>query len=580
MKEKYKFLENSKRGGDGDLISRPWLELYPDEIPWNLNYTQEPLQQFLIKTAQTFPDKKAIHFLGSEMTYSQLYDESVRLASFLQGIGIVKGDRVAIMLPNTPQSVISYYAILMAGGVVVQTNPLYMERELEYQMRDSGAKAIITLDILYPRVVKIMSKTDLKDIIVTAIKDYLPFPKNLIYPFIQKKQTGMVVHLKHEGNTHLFTTILKQESRNLIQYEFDFKEDIALLQYTGGTTGFPKGVMLTHKNLVSNATMCQAWLYKCKPGEEKILGLLPFFHVYGMTAVVILAVMQGHEIIILPKFDVKITLKTIQKQRPTLFPGAPTIYIGLLNHPDLLRYDLSSIHSCLSGSAPLPIEVQQRFEDVTGGKLVEGYGLSESSPVTHSNFLWDLPRYKGSIGVPWPDTDAVILSLETGEPLPSGEVGEIAVKGPQVMKGYWNRPEETAQVLKDGWLLTGDLGYMDKQGNFYVVDRKKDMIIAGGFNIYPREIEEVFYEHPAIQEIVAVGIPDPYRGETVKVYIVLKEDFSVTEEELNEFARKNLAAFKVPRVYEFRKELPKTAVGKILRRALVEEEKRKSKDDL
>jgi len=330
--------------------------------------------------------------------------------------------------------------------------------------------------------------------------------------------------------------------------------------------------------LIANASMCQAWMYKCKRGEETVLGLLPFFHVYGMTTVMILSVMQAYKMVLLPKFDAAATLKTIQKQKPTLFPGAPTIYIGLLNHPDIKKYDLSSIDSCISGSAPLPVEVQQKFEEVTGGKLVEGYGLTESSPVTHSNFLWDRPRIKGSIGVPWPDTDAAIFSMETGERLSAGEIGEIVIKGPQVMKGYWNRPEDTAQTLRDGWLLTGDLGYMDEDGYFYVVDRKKDMIIAGGYNIYPREIEEVLYEHPDVQEVVAAGIPDPYRGETVKAYVVLKEGTKITEEELNKFVRQHLAAYKVPRIYEFRQELPKTAVGKILRRALVEEEKKKIED--
>jgi long-chain acyl-CoA synthetase len=558
---------------------KPWLELYPKEIPSNLEYTQEPIQQCLYQTAKKYPQKIAIHFMGKEMTYKEVYESAYNMASYLQELGIIKGDRVAIMLPNTPQAVISYYAILMAGGIVVQTNPMYMERELEYQMKDSGAKAIITLDILYPRVCKIMKQTVLNQIIVTAIKDYLPFPKNLLYPFIQKKQTGLEVDVKHEGNIHLFTEILKQNSRNLIAQEFDFEEDVALLQYTGGTTGFPKGVMLTHKNLVSNTTMCKAWLYKCRHGQETILGILPFFHVYGMTTVMLLAVMQAYKMILLPKFNIESTLKTIQKLHPTIFPGAPTLYIGLLNHPDLKKYNLSSIDSCISGSAPLPIEVQQKFEEVTGGKLVEGYGLTESSPVTHSNFLWDIPRMKGSIGVPWPDTDAAVFSLETGERLPFGEIGEIAVNGPQVMKGYWNRPEETEQSLRNGWLLTGDLGYMDQQGYFYVVDRKKDMIIAGGFNIYPREIEEVLYEHPEIQEAVAVGIPDPYRGETVKVFIVVKEGSTITQEELDQFMRKHLAAYKVPRIYEFRSELPKTAVGKILRRALIDEEKKKSGEE-
>ncbi|MEH7116580.1 AMP-binding protein [Neobacillus vireti] len=560
--------------------SKPWLGLYPKEIPATLEYSREPVQEYLVNAANEFPEKTAIHFMGKEMTFKQLFNEAESLASYLQhSIGIHKDDRIAIMLPNCPQAVISYFAVLMAGGIVVQTNPLYTERELEYQMKDSGSKAIITLDILYPRVTKIMPQTNLQHTIVTAIKDYLPFPKNLVYPFIQKKQYGIVVKVKHEGNSHLLTEIVQTNSKKLTQHQFDPEEDIALLQYTGGTTGYPKGVMLTHKNLSANTSMSVAWLYKCKPGQESVLGILPFFHVYGMTTVMILSIKMGYKMILLPKFDVTTTLKTIHKQRPTLFPGAPTIYIGLLNHPDLKKYDLSSIDSCISGSAPLPIEIQQKFEEITGGKLVEGYGLSEASPVTHSNFLWDVPRVKGSIGVPYPDTNAAILSFETGEPVPAGEIGEIVVKGPQVMKGYWNRPKETEEVLKDGWLYTGDLGYMDDQGYFYVVDRKKDMIIAGGFNIYPREIEEVLYEHPDVIEAVAVGVPDSYRGETVKAYIVLKEGSTVTAEEMNQFARKYLASYKAPRVYEFRKELPKTAIGKILRRTLVEEERQKLEEE-
>ncbi|MFB6467923.1 long-chain-fatty-acid--CoA ligase [Cytobacillus sp. Hz8] len=557
---------------------KPWLKNYPKEIPPTLFYSEIPVQQYLENAAEDSPNKVAIHFMGRELTYQEVFDYSYKFAGYLQDLGLEKGDRVAIMLPNTPQSVICYFGALMAGAVVVQTNPLYMEREIEYQMKDSGARVIVTLEILYPRVMKIKSQTDLQHVIVTAIKDFLPFPKNIVYPFIQKKQYGFAVQVEHKGENHLLKEIMKQEQRPVKEYDYNFDEDLALLQYTGGTTGFPKGVMLTHKNLVSNASMCEAWLYKCKRGEEVVLGLLPFFHVYGMTTVMILTVLQQNKMVLIPKFDMETVLKTIQKQRPTMFPGAPTMYIGLLNHPDLKKYDLSSIDSCISGSAPLPVEVQQKFEEVTGGKLVEGYGLTESSPVTHANFLWDRPRVKGSIGVPWPDTDAAILSSE-GEILPQGEIGEIAVKGPQVMKGYWNRPEETDETLKAGWLLTGDIGYMDENGYFYVVDRKKDMIIAGGYNIYPREIEEVLYEHPAIQEVVAAGIPDPYRGETVKAYVVLKEGANVTEKELNEFARKHLAAYKVPRIYEFRVELPKTAVGKILRRALVDEEKQKQDTD-
>ncbi|MGJ7920484.1 long-chain-fatty-acid--CoA ligase [Neobacillus sp. LXY-4] len=558
---------------------RPWLKSYPKEISANLHYEGFPIQEYLKQAAAEFPEKIAIHFMGKELTYKKIHQEALKFANYLQHLGLEKGDRVAIMLPNTPQSVISYFGTLMAGGVVVQTNPLYTERELAYQMNDSGSKILICLDILFPRVVKVMNKTNLQHVVVTSIKDYLPFPKNLIYPFIQKKQYGLVVNVKHKGNYHLFTEIMKTKLGKRIIPEINVAEDIAVLQYTGGTTGSPKGVMLTHKNLAANTTMCKAWLYKCKSGNETILGVVPFFHVYGMTTVMLLSIMGAHKMVLLPKFDPEAVLKTIDKQRPTLFPGAPTIYIGLLNHPDIKKYDLSSIDSCISGSAPLPIEIQQKFEEVTGGKLVEGYGLTETSPVTHSNFLWDRPRVKGSIGVPWPDTDAAILSLKTGEPVPVGEIGEIAVKGPQVMKGYWNRPEETEQTIKNGWLLTGDLGYMDEDGYFYVVDRKKDMIIAGGFNIYPREIEEVLYEHNDVVEAVAAGVPDPYRGETVKAYVVVKEGANLSAEELDKFARKHLAAYKVPRIYEFRKELPKTAVGKILRRSLIEEERQRLEED-
>ncbi|USK63633.1 long-chain-fatty-acid--CoA ligase [Peribacillus frigoritolerans] len=562
------------------MSNKPWQAIYPEQIPAVLSYEDKPLYSFLKESAEEFPDKVSIHFQGKELTFREVHESALKFAAYLKSIGLQKGERVAVMLPNCPQGVISFFGILMAGGVVVQTNPTYTERELEYQMKDSGAKMILAMDILFPRVSAVASRTDIEHIIVTAIKEYLPFPKNLIYPFIQKKQYGIVINVEHEGNHHLFSEIMKRKiTEEADTVPIDVNNDLALLQYTGGTTGFPKGVMLTHKNLLANTKMCNAWLYKNKRGEERILAILPFFHVYGMTTVLVLSVMEGNTMIIMPKFDVEATLKTIQKQKPTMFPGAPTMYIGLLNHPDIAKYDLSSINACISGSASLPLEVQEQFEKITGGKLVEGYGLSETSPVTHANFIWDQPRVKGSVGLPWPDTDSAILSLESYEELPPNEIGEIAIKGPQVMKGYWNRPDETEKTFKNGWLLTGDLGYMDEQGFFYVVERKKDTIIAGGFNIYPREVEEVLYEHEAIQEVVVAGIPDPYRGETVKAYVVLKKNARVTEEELNEFARKNLASYKVPRSYEFRDELPKTTIGKILRRVLIEEEKKKISEE-
>jgi long-chain acyl-CoA synthetase len=429
--------------------------------------------------------------------------------------------------------------------------------------------------MLYPKVVKAKAKTNVKHLIITSIKDYLPTVKKWLYPLMQRKQQPVIVKIEEQSDQHLFSKIMLQRNITEPNVEIDPAEDVALLQYTGGTTGVPKAAMLTHRNLIANTLMCVHWMYRCDKGTESILGILPFFHVYGMTTVMNLAIMQAYKMILLPKFDVETTLKTIEKLRPTMFPGAPTMYIALLNHPDLARYDLSSIKVCISGSAPLPVEVQEKFEQVTGGKLIEGYGLTEASPVTHSNFVWDGERIKGSIGVPWPDTEAKIISLETGEEAKANEIGELVVRGPQVMKGYWNQPHETENVLRDGWLYTGDIGYMDERGYFYIVDRKKDMIIASGYNIYPREVEEVLYQHPKVREAVVVGVPDEYRGETVKAFVVLKQGEQCTAEELDQFMRSRLAAYKVPRIYEFRAELPKTAVGKILRRALLEEERKK-----
>lgn len=556
-------------------MEKRWLAHYPPQIPHHIDYPPKILPDYLKETAAQFGQKEAIYFLGKRLTFQDIYEQSLKIANYLVELGLQKGDRVSIMLPNCPQAVISYYGVLMAGGVVVQTNPLYTERELEHQLNDSGAAVIITLDMLYPKAVKVKATTSLKHIIVTSIQDYLPHIKKLLYPFVQKKQNQPLVHIEERDDQHLFKRIIASTKAEEIDIEIDPVEEVALLQYTGGTTGFPKAAMLTHRNLIANTLMCAHWMYRCQKGEEAILGVLPFFHVYGMTTIMNLSIMQAYKMILLPKFDVETVLKTIEKQKPTLFPGAPTMYIALLNHPNLSKYDLSSIKVCISGSAPLPVEVQEKFEKITGGKLIEGYGLTEASPVTHSNFLWDGERVKRSIGVPWPDTEAKIISLETGQEANVNEIGELVVRGPQVMKGYWNQPFETDSVLRDGWLYTGDMGYMDEKGYFFIVDRKKDMIIASGYNIYPREVEEVLYEHPKVQEAVVVGVPHEYRGETVKAFIVLKEGEQCTEEELDQFMRSRLAAYKVPRIYEFRKELPKTAVGKILRRVLIEEENKK-----
>lgn len=556
-------------------LNKPWFSSYPEEIPHSIDYPNISLPQLLINSAKEFPDNDAVKFMGKRVKYKNLLEYTYQFANALKNMGVKKGDRVAIMLPNSPQAIISYYGALMIGAIVVQNNPLYTERELEHQLSDSGSETIITLDLLYPRIANVKALTRLKRIIVTSIKDFLPFPKNMLYPLKLKKE-GKIIEIPNDKDIYHFNQLLKISSSTPLVPDINPQDDLALLQYTGGTTGLAKGVMLTHANLVTNVVQESYWLYRATRGKEKFLGALPFFHVFGMTTVMNFSIYLGGTIILVPRFNVDEILEVIQKEKPTYFPGAPTMYIAIINHPKVKEYDLSSIDACISGSAPLPLEVQEKFEEITGARLIEGYGLTESSPVTHANPIWG-KRKTGSIGLPWPNLDVKVVDPMTGEEVQLGEIGELAVKGPIVMKGYWNKPEETKKVLKDGWLLTGDMATMDDEGYFYIVDRKKDMIIAGGYNIYPREVEEVLFEHPAIKEAVVVGIPDPYRGETVKAFIVLKDGITATEEELDKFCRANLAAYKIPRAYEFRTELPKTLVGKVLRRALIEEEKEKNK---
>lgn len=549
--------------------NKPWSAYYPPEIQLSYTYPKQNLAHFLLETAKKYPNHTALDFMGKTLTFGQLQDATWRFANVLQGLGITKGDRVAIMLPNSPQCIIAYYGTLLLGGIVVQTNPLYTERELTHQLRDSEAKVLVTLDILMKRIRKVQPECPLQHVIVTSIKDYLPFPKNLLYP-LKAKKDGLTTKVDYTSGTYSWTQLLGQAPNTEIHVAIDPEEDIALLQYTGGTTGVAKGVMLTHYNLVANTIQARHWLYRAEEAQETILAALPFFHVYGMTTVMNLAMYVAGTMLLIPKFDIEQILKVIDRKKPTIFPGAPTMYISVLNHPKINQFDLSSIQTCISGSAALPLEVQEKFEALSNGRLVEGYGLTEASPVTHANMIWE-KRKIGSIGLPWPDTDAKIIDLETGEDVPIGEIGELAVRGPQVMKGYWKREEETAATFKDGWLLTGDIGKMDEDGFFYIIDRKKDMIIAGGYNIYPREVEEVLFEHPQILEASVVGVPDEYRGETVKAYIVLKKGEQLSETELDAWCRERLAAYKTPKVFEFRTDLPKSMVGKVLRRKLLEE---------
>ncbi|MDF2657529.1 MAG: lcfA-2 [Paenibacillus sp.] len=551
---------------------RPWHDYYPQEVPTTLDYPSVPITTLLQTTAEQYPDRPAVTFFGKRTKYKDLLQQSYRFANGLHSLGVVPGDRVALILPNMPQYVICYYGALFAGATVVQLNPLHVERELLRHITDSQADTIVCLDLLLPRIRNIREKAGLKRIIVTGIRDELPLVKKALYPLVQKRKGPLPKYDAEQEQLFILHRLLRSAKPEPVTHPVDPERDVAVLQYTGGTTGAPKGVMLTHANLAANTRQCASWMYKVDAGQEIMLAAVPLFHVYGMTVCMNFGLSIGANIVLVPKFEVENLLKTIHREKPTIFPGAPTMYIAINHHPDsAVKYKLSSIRCCISGSAPLPLEVQQQFEKLTGGRLVEGYGLSECSPVTHANPIWER-RKTGSIGLPWPDTDCKIVDMDTGETLPPNQIGELLLKGPQVMKGYWNKPEETAVTVGDGWLRTGDMAYMDEEGYFYIVDRKKDLIIAGGFNIFPREVEEVLFEHPDVLEAAVIGVPDEYRGETVKAFIVCKPGVQVSESELDSYCRLKLAAYKVPRIYEFRDSLPKSMIGKVLRRELREEQ--------
>jgi long-chain acyl-CoA synthetase len=485
-------------------------------------------------------------------------------------MGIHQGDSVAILLPNVIPCVVAYYAILKVGARAVMNNPLYSDRELEHQFKDSGSKLLITLDLLVKRMVALRPRTNITSIIYTSIGDYLPFPKNLLFPLVGKKK-GLAADVTPADDLYKWKDILSRYSPSPSPVSLSF-DDIAMLQYTGGTTGVSKGVMLTHGNLSKQVQAVRTWFPRFNRGEEIMLGALPFFHVFGLSVAMNLAIYMGWGDILVPKPQPEPLLETIGKYRPTFAPLVPTMYIGMLNNPQIDRTDLTCIKGCFSGSAPLPLEVIRDFEGKTGAVIVEGFGMTESSPVTHINPFGG-ERKVGSIGIPIPDTEARIVDLNEGtHEIPVGESGELVVRGPQVMQGYWQRPEATAETLVDEWLHTGDIAKMDEDGYFYIVDRKKDMIISGGYNVYPRDIEEVLFEHPKVAEATAIGVPHPSRGEQVKVFIVLKEGEEATSEEITQYCKGKLATYKLPTEVEFIDELPKTNVGKVLKKDLRAEE--------
>lgn len=555
-------------------MDRPWLNHYDSQVRTEPKLAPHPLPGLLDRAAEKWPGRIAVSFHNRRIKYKKLKKLAETFAANLKENGLRKGDCVAVMLPNTPQSIIAYWGILKAGGVVVMTNPLYMETEISHQLKDCKARFMIILDMLWPKIDKLRDSLPVKKYYITSISDALGFPLKQLFRFKMRRQ-GMLPNIDWtQKNVFEWRTLLKA-SNNFSPVDID-SSDPALLQYTGGTTGVAKGCILTHANMICNLHQCKAMFHDIGRKPETFLGVMPYFHIYGLTICMNFATLIGAVQLPFPRYVPQDLLKAIQKTRPTVFPGAPAIYVSLLQQKNVDNFDLSSIEFCISGSAPMPKEHIERFTRKTGARIVEGYGLTEASPVTHVNPLFGQNKI-GSIGLPLPGTDAKIVDMITGgEPLPPGKVGELAIRGPQVMQGYYNRSGDTADVLRDGWLYTGDVAYMDEEGYFFIVDRKKDLIISGGYNIYPREIDEVLITHPKIKEAVAVGIPHQGRGETVKAYVILEDGEEMSKNEVVAYCREKLAGYKVPRKIEFRDELPKTMVGKILRRALREEEAAKN----
>jgi long-chain acyl-CoA synthetase len=577
------------------MEGRPWLASYPSDVPHSLApYPERSLYSLLADAAARFPDRPAVVFwvpgapMAKTLTYGQVIKEVDQFSRILASLGVGRGDRVGLVLPNCPQYVIAYYAALRIGAVVVGNNPLYTERELTHQLKDAGIEVCVTLDVLYPKVAEVRDAVGLREVIVGRVTDYMPFPVNLLAPIKMKKEA------KHTGEpwppvppdaqVRWWKEMMSGSYDPVPVAEVNAKTDIAGLIYTGGTTGLSKGAMLTHSNLVSNVLQGASWFPDLRDGEEGVMCIIPFFHSYGMSVCMNFGIYKGAKLVLMPRFELEPTLKAIQKEKPTLFPGVPRLYIAINEGKETAKYDLKSIRACLSGAAPLPLAVAEKFESITGARLVEGYGLTETSPITHANPIYG-KRKAGSIGLPVPDTDCRVVDLEdwTKEAEP-GHEGELIMAGPQIMQGYFNRPEETEGMVKqDGqgtrWLLTGDIAKMDDEGYFYIVDRKKDMIIVSGFKVFPTDVEQVLYRHPKVQKAVVLGLPDDQTGESVKAYVVLKEGQQATAQEIIEFCKdpkQGLSGFRVPRKVEFRDSLPETLVGKVLRRVLLEEEKQKA----
>ncbi len=556
-------------------MERAWISRYDAGVPLTSAYPEWTVPDLLRRSASRFPESPALFFYGARISYRELNDLTTCFALGLRRLGVKTGDRVALMLPNIPQAVIAYYGVLKAGAIVTPTNPLYVEREIQSQLIDSGSETIVALDLFYPRIRAVLERVQLPGrIIITSLGDFLPTMKRLVYPIKARLAKRWVVVEKNPpvyDFLELLDSTSRQRESDSLRLPSVEPDALAQIQYTGGTTGTPKGVMLTHRNVVVNAMQGRFWCSDFHEGEEIFLGAVPLFHCYGLSTCQNLAVATGCEIILLPRFHAEEVVKAIHKHRVTIVSGVPMMFSMITDFPKASRYDLHSIRVCLCGASPLPAEVQEGFERLSGVKISEGYGLTEAGPTTHCNPIHgEHPR--GSMGLPFPDTDARVVDEETGlRDLPIGEAGELIIRGPQVMQGYWRKEADTQAVLRDGWLYTGDIVRRDERGFFFFLDRKKDVIKPWGETVYPREVEEILFQHPAVQEAVVVGAPDRHYGEAVKAYVVPKSGCAVTEGELIEHCRQSLARFKVPVAIEFRTELPRTIIGKVLRRALRDE---------
>jgi long-chain acyl-CoA synthetase len=567
-------------------MDKPWLKCYEHGVPHRLSYSDLPLDAILTQTVHSYPDHTATNFvlrylagqslaIGGKLTYRQLDNYVNRLTTALYQLGVRKGDRVGVMLPNSPHFVITFFAAIRLGAIVVNINPVYTSRELLFQLGDSGAETIVLLNSFWPRLREIQPQTQLRRVVVCHISDTLPWPNSALVRASQRRSRDWV-EVGPEHDIFFFDQLLTDYAPTPPR-TVSHADDVALFQYTGGTTGTPKAAMLTHRNIMANVVQITAWMSDGRAGNERVMSAIPFFHVYGMSVCMLYGIYLGLELVLVPDpRQIDHIMRVIQRERCTLFPGVPAMYLALVNHPRARSYDLRSIRACISGSAALPMEVQQRFGELTGGRLVEGYGLTEASPVTHCNPVYGERRDR-SMGIPFPDVVARLVDPETGADVPfDGEQsGELLLRGPQVMQGYWNRPDETRATLDDeGWLRTGDICRADPDGYFYIVDRKKDMIIVGGYKVLPREVEEVLFLHPQVRDAAVVGVPNAERGDdTVKAFLVPQHgEHQPDSADIQAFCRNHLAPYKVPREIAFRNELPRSAVGKVLRRVLLEEE--------